>query len=219
MGEERDSVMYEYVTDAEVSEYRGYCSEILTELRDNLLEKEINTQFILVGSGARNMVMRNGDGPYDLDYNLKIINMPDSYWNNLGGLKNMIINELNRIVRGTWFSDGKDSTSVITALIRDNSGVTFKFDIAIIGENSKGNYCRLIHDKSVIFGRFFWNEVPNSHNVKTKADYIKKKGKWILVRDKYRDLKNMYLARNDNNHPSFISYVEAVNAIYDKCHK
>lgn len=61
--------MYEHVTDAEVSEYRSYCAEILTELRDNLLDKEINTQFILVGSGARNMVMRNGNGPFDLDYN------------------------------------------------------------------------------------------------------------------------------------------------------
>ena len=45
----------------------------------------INTQFSLVGSDgdSRNMVTRNGDGPFDLDYNLVIINMPDQYRDNL----------------------------------------------------------------------------------------------------------------------------------------
>ena len=79
--------MYEFVNDAEIKPYRSYCSEILTDLIDLLLEKyEINTQFVLVGSGARNMVMRDGSGPFDLDYNLVIISMPELYWNDLGKL-------------------------------------------------------------------------------------------------------------------------------------
>ena len=211
--------MYEYVTDAEVSEYRSYCAEVLTELRDRLLDKDINTQFILVGSGARNMVMRNGNGPFDLDYNLRILDMPDTYWNNLRSLKDLVRNELNYIVRHTWFSDGKDLTSVITAILRNGAGVEFKFDIAIIAENDEGNLCRLIHDKRVWPERFYWNEVPKSHDVKAKADVIKKKGKWGDVRDKYYDLKNMYLERQDYDHPSFVCYIEAVNAIYQKCNK
>lgn len=211
--------MYEYVTDAEVKEYRSYCAEVLTELRDRLLSKDINTQFILVGSGARNMVMRNGNGPFDLDYNLRILDMPDYYWNNLKSLKDLIRNELNSVVRRTWFSDGKDSTSVITALLRNSEGVEFKFDIAIIAENDEGNLCRLIHDKSVWPDRFYWNEAPKSHDVKMKVDSIKKKGNWNEVRDKYYDLKNMYLERQDYDHPSFICYIEAVNAVYQKCIK
>lgn len=208
--------MYEFVDNVEVSEYRSYCARILTRLRDDLLEKEINTQFILVGSGARNLVMRDGDGPFDLDYNLRIISMPDYYWDNLKQLKDLVRNKLNEIVRGSWFSDGKDSTSVITALIRDNTGVEFKFDVAIIGVNAKGNLCRLIHNKSVWPEQFTWNEVPNSHRVKERADAIKSIGKWEEVRTKYKELKNMYLYRQDRNHPSFICYVEAVNSVHNK---
>lgn len=135
--------MYEYVTNAEVREYRSYCAGILTDLRDRLLDKDINTQFILVGSGAKNMVMRDGNGSFDLDYNLRIINMPEMYKNNLKRLKDLIRGELNSIVKGSWFSDGKDSTSVITAIICDSIGVKFKIDVAIIGQNRNGDYNHL----------------------------------------------------------------------------
>ena len=125
----------------------------------------------------------------------------------------------NKIVRRTCFSDGKDSTSVITALISVHSGVQFKFDVAIIGKNSKGNYCRLVHDKTGWNDRLYWTEVPSSHNVKNKAYEIKKKGMWLDVRDTYLDLKDMYLLRRDKDHPSFICYIEAVNTVYARISK
>ena len=208
--------MFDFVTDAEISEYRSYCSGVLTELRDKLYEYDINTQFVLVGSGARNMVMRDGNGPFDLDYNLRIIDMPEDYWKAPGNLKNLVRNTLNSIVRNTWFSDGKDSTSVITALLQSGTNTLFKFDLAIIGDNGNGNLCRLIHDKHSFPERFFWNEVPNSHNIKAKVNAIKQAKKWLEVREKYKDLKNLYLSRHDYNHPSFICYIEAVNAIHQK---
>ena len=37
-----------------------------------------------------------------------------------------------------------------------------------------------------------------------------------MVRDKYLELKNMYLRRGDRDHPSFICYIEAVNNVYDR---
>ena len=40
-------------------------------------------------------------------------------------------------------------------------------------------------------------------------------GKWMLVRQQYEKIKNMYLIRNDYNHPSFVCYVEAVNNVYN----
>jgi len=212
-GKERNYVMYEYITEAEVWEYRSYCAEILTDLKDNLFEKGINTQFVLVGSGGRNMVMRNGNGPFDLDYNLNIISMPVEYWNNLKKLKDTIRNELNYVVEDSWFSDGNDSTSVITANIIDkNTQVKFKVDIAILAKNEQNNYCRLIHDKRLWPERYYWNEVPNSHDVKDKVDFIKHREEWELVREEYEKLKNMYRP----NHPSFICYVEAVNNVYNK---
>lgn len=103
--------MYTLVDEAEAKRYRSACANILTQTRDTLNRKyEINTQFTLVGSGARNLITRNGNGPYDLDYNLQIISMPQKYWDDLNNLKETVRRELNQAVGGTYFSDGHDST-------------------------------------------------------------------------------------------------------------
>ncbi len=212
--------MYELVDEAEVKRYKSFCSNTLSQLRDIVKNNyEINLQPILVGSGARNLVTRNGDGPFDLDYNLEIINMPDEYWKDLFSLKNNIMLSLNKMVNNTYFSDSKDSRSVITSLLHfnDSPQLEFSFDIAIIAKNEKGNYCRLIHEKSAYSkGRFYWNEVPSSKQVREKATKLKQGNRWLEVRDRYVELKNQYLSWNDNNHPSFTVYVETVNEIYHK---
>ena len=60
--------MYDFVYESEVSPYRSFCSNTLVDLRDYLKDHyDIITQPVLVGSGARNMVMRDGNGPFDLD--------------------------------------------------------------------------------------------------------------------------------------------------------
>lgn len=61
----------------------------------------------------------------------------------------------------------------------------------------------------------YWNVAPNSKKINEKVNYIKKCGKMGLVRQQYEKIKNMYLVRNDDNHPSFICYVEAVNNVYN----
>ena len=212
--------MYEYVVEKEVKRYRSECSHILEQLRDLLnTEYGINTQFSLVGSGgdSRNMVTRNGDGPYDLDYNLIILEMSNEYWNDLRKLKDIVRNSLNKIVKDTLFSDGKDSHSVITSILHftDTPKVKFSFDMAILAKNSKGNFCRLIHNKGYS-DSFTWDEVPSSHNVKEKADILKRNSLWNEVRETYLNKKNMYLRRHDDNHPSFVVYVESVNEVYNK---
>lgn len=211
--------MYQFVEAQVVDRYRSYCANILVQLRDNLYDEySINSQFILIGSGARNLVTQDGNGPFDLDYNLVILRMPDLYWNNLKKLKDIVRNTLNTIVGNTYFSDGKDSTSVITSILhfKNNPDVKFSFDIAILARNEKGNLCRLIHQKNGLYDRFIWNEVPHSHNLKDKVDALKKSGHWNNVRDTYLNKKNMCLRRNDRIHPSFIVYVETVNELYDR---
>ena len=61
-----------------------------------------------------------------------------------------------------------------------------------------------------------WNEVPNSHQVKDRADKLKRAGLWQKVRDRYLEKKNMYLSWQDRNHPSFVVYVETVNEVYNR---
>ena len=81
------------------------------------------------------------------------------------------------------------------------------------------NSMRLIHNKNVYalgLDQYTWNEVPNSHQVKDRADKLKRAGLWQKVRDRYLEKKNMYLFRQDHNHPSFVVYVEAVNEVYSR---
>ena len=212
---------YEFVYESEAKRYRSDCSRTLKKTCEFLRAKGISAQFTLVGSGAKNMITRNGDGPYDLDYNLLIMKAEERYWNDLRLLKETVRNALNRAERREFFSDTQDSTSCLTALLhfKDTPNVEFSFDVAITTKNKNGNYMRLIHNKNVYalgLDQYTWNEVPRSHPVKDKADELKEAGLWQEVRDRYREKKNMYLSRQDHNHPSFVVYVEAVNEVYNR---
>ena len=102
---------------------------------------------------------------------------------------------------------------------KNTPNVEFSFDVAITTKNKNGNYMRLIHNKNVYAlgsDQYTWNEVPNSHQVKDRADKLKRAGLWQKVRDRYLEKKNMYLFRQDHNHPSFVVYVEAVNEVYNE---
>ena len=213
--------MFKLVDEAECRRYRSDCSATLKQVCSMLKGKGISAQFTLVGSGARNMVTRNGNGPFDLDYNLEIIKATDEYLDDLRYLKNTVRILLNKVIGQTRFRDSKDSTSCLTAILlfRDNSAVEFKFDVAIVKRNSKGSLCKMVHNKNAWgYGndQYTWTEIPDSHDVSQKARRIKSEGLWLEVRERYVDLKTMYLSRQDKNHPSVIVYVEAVNQVYDK---
>lgn len=207
---------YEFVYESEAKRYRSDCSRTLKKTCELLRAKGISAQFTLVGSGARNMITRNGDGLYDLDYNLLIMKAEERYWNDLRLLKETVRNALNRAERREFFSDAQDSTSCLTALLhfKDTPNVEFSFDVAIIAKNRNGNYMRLIHNK--LWNQYTWNEVPHSHQVTDRANELKNAGLWKKVRDRYLDKKNMYLSRQNQNHPSFVVYVEAVNEVYNE---
>lgn len=222
MGEKEKVMAYEIVYESESKRYRSDCSAVLKQTCRLLKSKDISAQFTLVGSGARNMITRNGNGPYDLDYNLIILKADEKYWEDLRLLKETVRNALNKAEGKEFFADSQDSTSCLTTILHfdDSPDVEFKFDVAIIAENRNGNYMRLVHNKNVYFiggDQYTWNEVPNSHSVKEKADELKAEGLWSEVRDRYVELKNIYLSRQDKNHPSFIVYVEVVNEIYHNC--
>ena len=174
---------YEFVCESEAKQYRSDCSRILKKTCELLKAKGISAQFSLVGSGARNMITRDGDGPYDLDYNLLVMKADDEY-RDPRLLKDTIRNALNKAVGGKFFSDAQDSTSCLTALLHfgKTSNIKFSFDVAIIKKNPNGNYMRLVHNKP--WNQYTWNEVPRSHQVKDRADELKEAGLWQAVRDK-----------------------------------
>lgn len=214
--------MYEFVNHAEVERYRKFCSQSLQSLCASLKEFNIIAQPVLIGSGAKNLVTRNGDAPFDLDYNLVISKMSPVYHQDLFQLKKTIMTLLNSQFEQTLFSDAKDSTSVITSILHfpDRPQVKFSFDIGIVMKNSQGNFCRLIHQKKGYpHGTFTWCEIPTSSKVGEKSSAIKNAGKWDDVRQRYLQLKNQYLCAGDRNHPSFVVYVEAVNQVFETLQK
>ena len=122
--------MFRIVDEAECRRYRSDCSAVLKQVCSMLKEKGISAQFTLVGSGARNMVTRNGDGSFDLDYNLEITKASEEYWNDLRHLKDTIRILLDKAEKLNCFSESQDSTSCLTALLhfKDDPTVKFKFE-------------------------------------------------------------------------------------------
>lgn len=217
MGE--GEIMYHYIEDkAYLKRAQTYCSELLTDLVQELLDKNISTQFFLVGSGARNMVSQNENEPIDFDYNLYVQKCNDI--NNCQSIKETIRKTFNKVLKAHNLYDCDDSTSSLTTksiYFKDRPKIQFSIDLCIVAQNEKGAWFRIIHEKTGYTSndRYFWNEAPNSKNIKAKAYDIKDAGKWQLVRDEYLELKNTYLQKNDYTHPSFICYIEAVNNIYN----
>ena len=230
--------MYNYVTNKQlISSMRSCCGDMMQDLCHTLKEEyDIGAEFTLVGSGARNLILQNANEPIDLDYNLKIVRSDD--WNGKY-IKECVRKAFNIVLRKYGWEDCEDSKSSLTTkkhYFPRISDTEFSMDVCIVREDKDGNFYRLIHKKtgytnvnniayaaSIYSGlitrrpdnEYYWNIAPNSRDIKYKVDYIKSNGKWELVREQYKNIKNRYLTQNDYNHPSFICYIEAVNTVYN----
>lgn len=213
--------MYEYVNDREfLSRIRTEAGEILQDLCHNLkVDHDIGARFFMVGSGKRRLITRNANQPVDLDYNLEIVRCED--FEDCRYLKECVRKSFDKVLRarGLYWGNCQDSTSVLTAkrqMYFTTDPANYSIDVCIVMQDD-GHYHRLIHKKTgwVCNDEYYWNIAPHSRKLKEKADYIRKHGKWELVRDQYLRLKNHYLTQNDHDHPSFICYTEAVNNVYN----
>ena len=105
--------MYRYVEDKEfLRRAQNCCSDLMHELEEELRENGINSQFFLVGSGARNMVTQNADEAIDFDYNLNIISCED--FHDCKTIKHEVLVAFNKVMRRNSLADVDDSTSSIT---------------------------------------------------------------------------------------------------------
>ena len=214
--------MYQYVEDREfLSRIRTEAGEILQDLCHNLkVDYDIGARFFMVGSGSPRLITQNERQPVDLDYNLEIVRCED--FDDCRHLKECVRNSFDKALRarGFYWGNCKDSTSVLTAkrqmyFITDPAN--YGIDVCIIMQDDD-HYHRLIHKKAHLScdDEYYWNIGPDSRALKEKEAYIRKHGKWEQVRDQYLYLKNLYLSRDDHNHPSFICYIEAVNNVYSR---
>ena len=212
--------MFDYVKDKEfLSRMRNLCGEIMQDFCHCLKEDyDIGAGFFLVGSGARNLIVQNASLPIDLDYNLEIVRCED--FEDCRFLKECARKSFNKALKEHGWGDCDDSTSSLTTEKRHflkGNPTEFSMDVCIVCRDTEEDFYRLIHKKTgwSYYDQYYWNEAPHSAGIQKKAKYIKKRGKWQLVRTQYLDIKNRYLQRNDHDHPSFICYIEAVNNVYN----
>ena len=213
--------MYHYVEDKQyIKQANIFCSNLVNQLVQRLNNIGIKAGMYVVGSKRRNMITQNEKEPIDFDYNVLIENVysyPD-----IRRLKEDVRKTFNDILSANGLDDCDDSTSALTTkqIVLDEGNKTpFSIDVALVGYNRSGQLQRLIHKKAemVEFDQYYWNIVPDYEGLEQKIDFLKP-DHWIEVRKVYLKRKNLYLSRQDHDHPSFVCYIEAVNEVYDsKC--
>ena len=164
------------------------------------------------------MVTQNENGPIDFDYNLNVLSCDD--WGNGRAIKELVRKAFNRVMHKNRLLDVEDSRSSLTTkpiYFTDDPRIEFSIDLAIVTMNEGGTWERLIHKKTgfVSFDEYYWNQVPNSREIREKAQVLKREGYWNIVREQYLMIKDTYLRRNEH-HPSFVCYIEAVNNVYNQ---
>lgn len=211
--------MYKYFENKELlKEIKSNCSGLVKEVEEELRKNGLNSQIFLIGSGAKNMVMQNENESIDFDYNLNVL----SYRNikNCYSIKELVRKSFNKVMEKHGLPDVKDSKSSLTTSklhLEEYPEIEFSIDLGIVTKDEEGNSYRLIHRKTgyTYKDEYFWNKAPSSKGYSKKADVIKKLSKWEMVRDKYKNLKNHYLKKQDKDHPSFICYIESINNVYN----
>lgn len=212
--------MYHYIEDKEfLKKMRRLCSDIVNQLVQRINnDGHLFVEAHLVGSGARNLVTQNENEPVDLDYNLCIIDSYDININDGRRIKEHIQAHFDAVLNNNDWHNCKDSTSALTTEQRyypKGNNTAFSIDLAIVREQNNA-WLRLIHSKTgfVQFDQWYWSEARQSTDLTHRVDTIKRNHLWDDVRDTYLEKKNMYLSRQDRDHPSFIAYIEAVNEVY-----
>lgn len=169
----------------------------------------------LIGSGAKNLILQNGNEPIDFDYNIIIKEFIKYTENECAKIKNYIIEKFNIVLKRKKIPSSKDSRSVITTKVISIDNKDFSIDVAIV---SKFNdvYNKIMHQKTgdTKEDRWYWNQIKDSNDLEQKVNKIKKLKKWQNLRETYKNKKNIYLKKNDYNHSSFICYVEAINEVF-----
>jgi hypothetical protein len=212
--------MYHYITDKEfLKNMRSHCSDIVNQLvqrinNDGVLQVEAH----LVGSGARNMITQNADEPVDLDYNLCILEAYEINIYDGRAIKEYVRKQFNQVLKTNHWGDCQDSTSALSTKLHSfvsGNKTRFKIDLGIVWDQVSCCH-RLKHHKTGVFDfdQWNWNEIRHSSGLEHRTYTLKKHHLWNAVRDAYLDKKNLYLSRQDDDHPSFIVYTEAVNEVY-----
>lgn len=207
--------MYKYVPSTHINHYKAYCQDILDQLQKKLRkEYSIRMHSVLIGSGATNMVTKNGKAGFDLEYNLILTSVPRRLDRSPGEIKDIIRKTLEELIQDKY-SDEQGCASSITYRLHSLNGkrAEFCFDISIIRKHFQvRNKCRLVWNEEQ--GGLVWEQIPASSKQDSKVAAIKRTGHWEKVRRRYLDRKNRRLLSQDYSQPSYAIYNETVNHVF-----
>lgn len=206
--------MFNYVCDKkELADLKRACETIIKSVQQSWLKEYFTFQFNLIGSGSNNLITQNGEnGEFDLDYNFILQKDKQGLVNNPKRIKELFIKAFNEANPELGFKPAENSTSVITSKLVYEKRLYFSFDVAIMCEGNNGNYLKIVHNK--VTEQYYWSEVRHSRNYQTKIKAIKDAGKWNDLRERYLELKNHHLSKQDDI-ASFSILIQAINEICD----
>ncbi|MFJ6921152.1 MAG: hypothetical protein ACIRZX_08590 [Lactobacillus crispatus] len=208
--------MYRFVKYSQVKPYANICRKGLAKMQKKVRSKHhLTMQIDLIGSGKNRVVTRNGNQPFDLDFNIYLKKIPANLVDNPKKIKGIIKGNLDEVLKNTGFSAGKNSTSAITYIMHKNSKVKkdFSFDVGILSySNSAHNWQRLIYDKAN--NRYIWNELFDSCGIEKREKILYSTASLAeKVRTTYLEKKNENL-QSSNRKSSYQLYIEAINEVY-----
>ena len=203
---------YRFANQSEVKELEAWCMDILHAVQDEVREY-FTFDIRLIGSVDKRLVTQNSDESFDLDYNIILQKDKKGLLDNPKQIKDIFVARFNKVLKQyvSGYTHACDSTSVITAKIIRNNQIEFSFDVAIIVEGDDGYFYRLTHDKRT--GRYIWNQVKQSANYFERFIEIKDRGYWMDFKQRYLELKNIHLRRQDGI-KSFSIFLETLNEFY-----
>lgn len=185
--------MYTYVsTRSEGKKALNECTPIVEEIAKMLRSKyKMRVQIESIGSKRVNLMTKDNNGVFDVDYNLVLTRCPVELYNRPKKLKDTIRGWLDTIINRDYTNCGKDSTSSLKYIFHKKDGtMKFTMDIGIIVSNGgKKLPLRLIYNKTS--NAYIWNEMTMKYETMyQKIKALHKAGKAMKLREKYLDKKN-----------------------------
>lgn len=148
---------------------------------------------------------------FDFDVNIEINDDEEDY--NPKEIRDILREALNRVALNYGYSPCEDSTSVLTIKCKDyrRSCILHSCDFAIVHNCKEGQqYIRYSKQSKT----YAWAFQPQPyHDLKRKADTLKKKGLWAEVLTVYLDKKNRNM---DPDKHSRSLYAETINECYQR---
>lgn len=204
---------FKYVTKAEAAPVKATLISIIHEVQD-ILRDEFTFRYDFIGSSSRNMItcdLRSNKG-YDFDVNIEVNDDNEEYSAKV--IKQKLMAAFNKVIIRYGYNHCEDSTRVITIKFVDeiSSKIVHSCDFAIVNhyDNNDGSIGQEYIRFNKKQGTYTWENQPKPYETEHKAEWLKQRGVWNEVLERYLQKKNL---NQDLNKHSRALYAETIHEI------